>query len=336
MANRPLAEQVAEARELGDRMQTRYSKDRPVVFWGPRAKEAVVESDLLQNFDLVKEYLYIVGGSTPLPNVDTAHVDAEPDNMEKDLEEVSTVEKNFLKSPRHDPPVETVKRVLDYNQDIHDAMQVAGTSKSLASKLGLDCADPAAKEDKGADSAEAGVIWLENMSFVILDFMMTKSEKNQKVADKVERKKEREQKTESKKTQKGNGKGRGRGRPKKTDVEKVSAKKAAAAKSKNPQRKPKEVSGRKRQAALADSDSACTPMKKPATRQRMWKPSPMAVKASPGKNDERSLKAQAALEELLPAMAAALDVQFQSPPEGFNKKNLVLIVECVTYASTCM
>ena len=40
------------------------------------------------------------------------------------LLQVKTVEKNFLSSPRHDPPVESVKRVLDFNQDIHDAMQV--------------------------------------------------------------------------------------------------------------------------------------------------------------------------------------------------------------------
>ena len=44
------------------------SKDRPVVYWTPRERQVVSEGDIVQNYDLIKEYLYCVGHETPLPH----------------------------------------------------------------------------------------------------------------------------------------------------------------------------------------------------------------------------------------------------------------------------
>lgn len=47
---------------------TLFNEDRPLVYWPPRARSVVGEADLVENYDLLKEYLYTVGGSTPLPH----------------------------------------------------------------------------------------------------------------------------------------------------------------------------------------------------------------------------------------------------------------------------
>ena len=45
------------------------AQERPVIFWSERDKEVVTENDLVNNFDILKEYLWCVGGATPLPHM---------------------------------------------------------------------------------------------------------------------------------------------------------------------------------------------------------------------------------------------------------------------------
>ena len=44
------------------------NKDRPLVYWTPRERQVVAEGDIVQNYELIKEYLYCVGHETPLPH----------------------------------------------------------------------------------------------------------------------------------------------------------------------------------------------------------------------------------------------------------------------------
>ena len=46
-----------------------WAKDRPMIFWDAREKETVVENDVLNNYDLLTEYILAVGGKTPLPDL---------------------------------------------------------------------------------------------------------------------------------------------------------------------------------------------------------------------------------------------------------------------------
>ena len=46
-----------------------WAKDRPMIFWDTREKETVVENDVLNNYDLLTEYILAVGGKTPLPDL---------------------------------------------------------------------------------------------------------------------------------------------------------------------------------------------------------------------------------------------------------------------------
>ena len=44
------------------------TQDRPVIYWADRQREAIGEADLVQNYELLKEYLYVAGHRTPLPH----------------------------------------------------------------------------------------------------------------------------------------------------------------------------------------------------------------------------------------------------------------------------
>ena len=44
-------------------------KDRPVIQWDERQVQAVCEGDLINNYDILREYLFQVGESTPFPSL---------------------------------------------------------------------------------------------------------------------------------------------------------------------------------------------------------------------------------------------------------------------------
>ena len=39
-----------------------------MVYWAPREREVVMEEDIIQNFELMKDYVFVVGHETPLPH----------------------------------------------------------------------------------------------------------------------------------------------------------------------------------------------------------------------------------------------------------------------------
>lgn len=45
------------------------SKERPVIQWAARDLQSVSESDLVENYPIMREYLLQVGESTPLPSL---------------------------------------------------------------------------------------------------------------------------------------------------------------------------------------------------------------------------------------------------------------------------
>jgi hypothetical protein len=48
---------------------TALPKERPVIQWDERDVQAVCEGDLVNNYDVLREYLFQVGESTPFPSL---------------------------------------------------------------------------------------------------------------------------------------------------------------------------------------------------------------------------------------------------------------------------
>lgn len=338
------------ARTQATRLRCMGTKLMAITRATPHSREPqirVLKNLVLKLHDKHGNTLSKKSSSASLSSSQEPNVEADEDCEElAQLEKVGSAEKTFLGSPREDRI--SVKRVLEFRDDIEDAMQVAQTSKrqTLAFQLGLgddadDQQDPPApcksieKESNGDHPARGSLIpnasdlpqFLKptpksmvcpspaaDGSLSCQQALLRKQkeeEKGEKAAEKVERKRRKKEATkDSPKESQGKGRGRGRGRGKGC---------GKGRKRKEPDEEEgvhiQKISGKgkgkgKRKVTKKPSKLISDCGETPVKRtRRTWKPSPMAVKTS---------KVASAADERLNKAKAALEELISRMEKGGN------------------
>ncbi|CAL1153253.1 unnamed protein product [Cladocopium goreaui] len=270
--------------------------ERPIVFWSERDKEVVQEQDLINNFDLLKTYLWVVGHTTPLPHL--LHHEAAMILLSVTFNMHAGVYN--VRGGRG--------LIRDWAKGQALRLRCMGTHLMSITRGCASCVHLEAQQLEEAcdDLIDADQQLEEEKTGKVAEKFNKKQEKLQaKAMDNATKEKSSARKGRVTKGSEGDKvEKRPRGRPRKgtTEVETKPAKRKA---------------------------KVVTPVKAKKPR-RDWKPSPMALKVQNQASDARMDRARAALEELVSAMKAGDNgfvIGFEAPEKNFKRKSYTINVD---------